>query len=90
MKEEGVIRQKYLSTEELAERVGMREEYRTLNRLCSKFVHPTAWSLFTSDVASERFPDAGEIFFGSGGVQFTSIFAVIAPHIRKWGLHHRA
>jgi Family of unknown function (DUF5677) len=89
MKNEGVTRQKYLSTEKLAQQVGMRAEYETLNRLCSKFVHPTAWSLFTSDVALERFPGACEIFYGNGALHFTSVFATIAPHVRQWGLRHK-
>ena len=89
MSEEGITRSKYLSARRIADQTDMTEEYETINKVCSKFVHPTAWSLFTADIGSERFPEARDIFYGCGAKYFATIFAEIAPHIRKWGLRHK-
>jgi hypothetical protein len=88
MSDEGITRTKYLSTRQLAEQVGMLEEYDTMNKLCSKFVHPTAWSLFTADIGSDRFPDARDVFYGCGAQYFATVFAEVTLHIKKWGLRH--
>jgi hypothetical protein len=40
--EEGVNRDKYLRTSQLATKLNMRSEYDSMNTLCSKFVHPTS------------------------------------------------
>ena len=84
-----VTRTKFLSIRDLASQVGMLEEFETMNKVCSKFVHPTSWSLLTADIGSERFPEARDVFFGCGAEYFATIFAEIAPHIRKWGLKHK-
>lgn len=90
IRDEGINPNKrYLTAGDWASKVGMQEEYSTMNKVCSKFVHPTAWSLFTADIGSERFPDAGDIFYGCGTKYFMTVFAEIAPHVRKWGLKHK-
>jgi hypothetical protein len=70
MSDEGVTRVTYQTARELAKRVEMSEDYETLNKVCSKFVHPTSWSLFTADLGSERFPEARDIFYGCGAQYF--------------------
>ena len=90
MEDEGVTRTSYLPTRELAKKVGMFEQYDTMNKVCSKLVHPTAWSLLTADIGPERLPEARNVFFGCGAEYFMTVFAEIAPHIRKWGLKHKA
>ena len=89
MSDEGITRTKFLAIRDLAEQVGMLEVYDTMNKVCSKFVHPTAWSLLTADIGSARFPEARDILYGCGAEYFMTVFAEIAPHIRKWGLHHK-
>ena len=39
--EEGVDRDRYLKTSQLATKLNMRSEYNSVNTLCSKFVHPS-------------------------------------------------
>jgi len=46
---ENIQRTKYLKMDEVAEAVGMKSQYLILNQVCSKFVHPTSWSLLTAD-----------------------------------------
>jgi hypothetical protein len=89
MKAEGITRSRFHTVKELAGRVGMEEQYNTMNKVCSKFVHPTAWSLLTADTGTARFPDARDIFFVCGAEYFATVFAEIAPHIRRWGLRHK-
>jgi hypothetical protein len=89
MSDEGITRTKFHTVKELAKQVEMLDEYETINKVCSKFVHPTAWSLFTADIGSVRFPEARDVFYGCGAQYFVTVYAEIAPHIRKWGLKHK-
>jgi uncharacterized protein DUF5677 len=50
---EGVIESKHLEIRDLAEAVGMTVDYRHTNRLCSKLVHPTAWSVLSMNEDGE-------------------------------------
>jgi hypothetical protein len=89
MRAEGITRTRYLSTRDLAGQVGLQDDYDTMNQVCSKFVHPTSWSIFTSDLGSERFPDARDIFYTCGAQYAATAMAEIMPHIRQWGLRHK-
>lgn len=64
-------------------------QYNTENKVCAKFVHPTAWSLLTADAGPGRFPDARDLLYGCGAQSFATIFSELKIHIDKWGLHHR-
>lgn len=86
---EGITQTKFLNTGQLAGAVGMKEDYETMNQVCSKFVHPTAWSILTEDIGSERFPAADELFYTCGAQYFATVMAEIMPHIRQWGLRHK-
>ena len=89
MKAEGVTRNRYLSTRELAAQVGLLDDFEAMNQVCSKFVHPTAWSIFTAELGSARFPDARDIFYTCGAQYSATVMAEIMPHIGKWGLRHK-
>lgn len=89
MLKEDITAKKCVRTEIRAVAVGMVEEYRSINKLASKFVHPTAWSVFTADVGSERFEEASELFFVFGAQYFATVYATIAPHVREFGLKHK-
>jgi hypothetical protein len=65
---------------------GLKKEFSTVNKLCSKLVHPTAWSLLTNDKKAERFPQASEILFVFGAKYFMTLCAAFMPHIRQYGL----
>jgi hypothetical protein len=89
MSDKGITRTKFHSVKELAKQVGMLDEYETINKVCSKFVHPSAWSLFTADIGSVRFPEARELFYASGALFFATVIDEIAPHIRRYGLRYK-
>jgi hypothetical protein len=86
----GVKREKPKKIADVARELQRVDDYEAMNKLCSKFVHPTSWSLFTAEAGSARFPDAGELFMMCGAQYFSAVFAAILPHYRKWGLRHKA
>ena len=89
MKTEGITRSNHLNMSNLAKQVGLKDEFDAVNQVCSKFVHPTSWSIFTAELGTDRFRDARDIFYTCGAQYFSMAFAEIAPHIRKWGLRHK-
>jgi hypothetical protein len=88
--EEGVSRDKYLRTSQLATKLNMRAEYDSMNTLCSKFVHPTSWSLFNLSEVATQFPIARELLFSVGAKYLAMVYAEVRPHITKYGLQHKA
>lgn len=88
--EEGVNRDKYLRTSQLATKLNMRSEYDSINTLCSKFVHPTSWSLFNLAEVSTLFPIGRELLFSLGAKYMAMVYAEVRPHIEKYGLRHKA
>ena len=88
--EEGVNRDRYLRTSQLATKFNMRSEYDSMNTLCSKFVHPSSWSLFNLSEASTQFPIARELLFSVGAKYMAMVYAEVRPHITKYGLRHKA
>lgn len=89
MTNEGITRNRFLNMRDLARQVGLRDEYETMNQVCSKFVHPTAWSIFTAEFGSARFHEGSEIFYITGAHYFSIAIAEIMPHIREHGLKHK-
>jgi len=81
MANEGVTRPKFLRTDDIAKVVGMESDYANLNKVCSKFVHPTSWSLLTSDRSAERFPFACKLFLSQGVLLFATIYAAMKAHL---------
>ena len=75
MDAEGITRSRFLNTRDLAGQVGLQDDYETMNQVCSKFVHPTAWSIFTAELGSARFPDARDIFY-TCGAQYLSLIHI--------------
>ena len=88
--EEGVKRDKYLRTSQLAAKLKMRSEYDSMNKLSSKFVHPTSWSLFNLSEVSTQFPIARELLFSVGAKYMAMVYDEVRPHITKYGLTYKA
>jgi hypothetical protein len=89
MAKEGLTRKSYLKTRELATGVKLGEEYQHLNKVTSKLIHPTAWS-----VLSMR--DEGEllmlkpIFFHSGVRHGIEVAHQIRQHLKEFGPEPRS
>jgi hypothetical protein len=90
LKEKGISRRHPLHVRMVAEMVGLKDEYEVVNRLCSKLVHPTAWSLIAAHEGQNRMNRADELFVQLSMQYFMSIFDDgFLPHIRQWGLRHK-
>ena len=94
MAAEEVSGSRFLSARDLISRLPKTDElsideFDIVNKLCSKFVHPTVWSLLTSNEAAERFPLAFELFYGLGAKYMLAIYVKVREHIREHGLYHR-
>jgi len=84
----GMTRTRYLNVADIATGE-LKKEFGTVNKLCSKLVHPTAWSLLTAYHGNDRFPQASEILFIFGLKYFMMIGDVFMTHVRTHGLRPR-
>lgn len=85
MDAEHITRRRFTSVADIATGT-LKQEFSAVNQLCSKFVHPTAWSLLTADQGTARFPQASELLFTFGVQYFMMVCDTFMPHIRKHGL----
>jgi hypothetical protein len=85
MKAEHITRTQFHRVETIV-KGDLKKEFSAINRLCSKFVHPTAWSLLIAHQGQDRFPEASEILFVFGTKYFMTVCAAFTPHIRQYGL----
>jgi hypothetical protein len=89
MNAEGLSQKAHLMTRTWAEPVGMLEEFDIINKVCSKLVHPTVWSVLTEDIGSARFPEAKELFFLYGSTYFSEMFNLLKEHLLQYGPKHK-
>jgi hypothetical protein len=81
----GLTRTKFLAVSDLAQKVGMDKEYRHMNKVTSKLVHPTAFSVLA-------FADEGElqylrpIMFNAGNRYALEVYEAIKAHVDKKGM----
>jgi hypothetical protein len=83
---EGVTAKKYLNTGNLAEIVGMKEEYLCMNRVCSKLVHPTAWSILAVNKGEDAFSQSRPILFQAGAQYGCDLYMAIKEHSAAHGM----
>jgi hypothetical protein len=80
---EKISETKFLNVEKIAGQLEMAEEYKYMNKVTSKFVHPTAWSVLARN-------DEGEsalfksIFFFAAARYLSEIYVAIQGHV---GVH---
>jgi hypothetical protein len=83
---EGVTAKKYLGTGVLADIVGMKEDYACMYRVCSKAVHPTAWSVLAMNKGLNCFSQSRQIFFQSGVRYGCDLYLAIKTHNATHGM----
>ncbi len=83
---EGVTAKKYLSTGQLAETVGMKEDYACMNRVCSKLVHPTAWSVLAVNKGENAFSQSRSILFTCGVQYGCDLYLAVKEHAATHGM----
>jgi hypothetical protein len=86
MAAENVTATKYLAVGSLAETVGMKEEYACMNKVCSKLVHPTAWSILAVNKGDNAFSQFRPIFFQAGAQYFCDLYSAIKEHNAAHGM----
>jgi hypothetical protein len=86
MAAESVTAKKYLATSAIADVVGMKEDFACMNRVCSKLVHPTSWSVLAVNNGENCFSQSREIFFGSGVRYGCDIYLTIEAHNARHGM----
>lgn len=80
MRIENVTARKHLEASALAREVGMEQEFRSMNRVTSKLVHPTAWSTLAENAGRNSYPETRELLFGTGIAQMSQILM----HVRDY------
>jgi hypothetical protein len=84
MTTEGMTEEKFLETRKLAAVVGMEDEYAHFNKVCSKLVHPTAWSVLAMNNEGEL-ANLAPILFFVGARYGSDIGYRIKEHVAKHG-----
>ncbi|HUZ96428.1 MAG TPA: hypothetical protein VMU57_16105 [Edaphobacter sp.] len=83
---ENVTASKHLEVRKLAEIVGLKEDYASVNRVCSKLVHPTSWSVLAMNKGTNSFPDARDLLFLYGVGYLAQITIATREHNTKQGM----
>ena len=83
---ENVTASGHLKVRDLAEDVGLKEDYASVNRVCSKLVHPTSWSVLAMNKGKNSFPEARELLFLYGIGYLGHIVIATREHNQKQGM----
>lgn len=86
MAAESVIATRHLETSFLAREVGMEQEFRSMNRVSSKLVHPTAWSTLAENAGRSSYPEAKDLLFGTGIAYLSQIYMEVRDYDRARGM----
>ncbi|MHB1020939.1 MAG: DUF5677 domain-containing protein [Acidobacteriaceae bacterium] len=86
MTTESVTASRHLKVSELAEMVELKQDYASVNRVCSKLVHPTSWSVLSMNKGTNSFPDARNLLFLFGVGYLAQITIATREHNAKQGM----
>jgi hypothetical protein len=81
-KSEGTTREKHLEVRDLADAVGMTVDYRLTMKLCSKLVHPTAWSVISMRGEEDEYAAFRAMLFQSGSRFGLEAYNTIREHLK--------
>jgi len=82
-KSEGTTGKKHLEVRNLADAVGMTADYKRTMKLCSKLVHPTAWSVISMREEEGEYAAFRVILFQSGSRFGLDVYNTIREHLLK-------
>jgi hypothetical protein len=83
---ENVTATKHLDTGALAKEVGMEQEFRSMNRVSSKLVHPTAWSTLAENAGRNSYPEAKDLLFATGIAYISQIYIGVRDYNKARGM----
>jgi hypothetical protein len=81
-KSEGTTGEKHLEVRDLADAVGMTVDYKLTMKLCSKLVHPTAWSVISMSEQEGEYAAFRVILFQSGSRFGLDAYNTIRKHLK--------
>lgn len=83
---ENVNATRHLETIALAREVGLEQEFRSMNRVSSKLVHPTAWSTLAENAGRSSYPEAKDLLFAAGIVYISQIYTEVRDYYNARGM----
>lgn len=90
MAAERITAKNNLAANALAEIVGMKEDYACMNRVCSKLVHPAAWSVLAVNKGENSFPQCREILLQCGASYGCDMYLAVKEHAEAHGMKPKA
>jgi hypothetical protein len=84
-KMEGISETRFFDVVKIASQLQIAEEYKYVNKVASKLVHPTAWSVLTMNDEGE-FAFFKSIFFFAAARYLSEIRVAIKEHVDVHGL----
>jgi len=80
---EGTSGKKHLEVRSVADAVGMTADYKRTMKLCSKLVHPTAWSIISMGEEEGEYAAFRVLLFQSGSRYGLDAFNTIREHLLR-------
>jgi hypothetical protein len=80
----GVTRTKYLRTEGLVKALNRLDEYKHFNKVSSKLIHPTAYSLLAVQVESAQLM-LQPYLYRTAAFYFSTAYKSVRDHVEKLG-----
>jgi hypothetical protein len=87
---EGIKEKGPLRASDIANDVGLHEEYKALNKVCSKLVHSTGWSVLAMKVGEDKYPQIRDTVFGCGVGSLAQIYMEIYDYNGSQGMKPNA
>lgn len=84
IEKDGVTRTSYLKIRDLADGLGLAKEYAHLNKVTSKLIHPTAWSVLSMGAEGEL-SMLKPIFFHAGVRHGIELASCLHKHVQECG-----
>lgn len=83
---ENVTATRHLETSAIAREIGMEQEFRSMNRVSSKLVHPTAWSTLAENSGRSSYPEAKDLLFATGIAYISQIYMELKDYNKVRGM----
>jgi hypothetical protein len=64
----------------------MEQEFRSMNRVSSKLVHPTAWSTLAENAGRSSYSEAKDLLFATGIAYISQIYIGVRDYYNARGM----
>jgi hypothetical protein len=83
---EGVTATGHLMIIEVAKEVGDAQVFRSMNKVSSKLVHPTAWSVLATNNSVNSYRESKELLYSVGVGEMSRLYLFVQAHNEKHGM----